>query len=431
MIVVAIILSLIGATYLSAMSMSLRALSRAALYRRLEPTGRIGAGQRMIDRLHETILVNDLLRICFRIGVFVSVLLEFIGIGQNATLEAIGLLKSFAVAVFGLWIFTTVMASAIAKYAGVGLVARSLWLLRTFGALGIPVSRLVGFVDEAVRRLAGAELNNRQEPDEQLLRSIEEQQYEGALDKEAAELLENVVEFRSTDAAQVMTPRTDIEGIELTDDLARIREFIMEARHSRIPVYKENLDNILGILYIRDLVPFLGRDTAKIDLVPLLRKPIVVPMTKPVHELLGDFQRNEVHLAIVIDEYGGTAGLVTIEDVLEEIVGEIHDEHEPEDDELPELRTIDGARAEVDGRFHIDDLNERLNLDLPEDADFDTVAGFVLSQLGRVPQVGDSFEACNARFTALAATPTHVKRIGIELLEPAGVEGNGNAEEGK
>ncbi len=135
-----------------------------------------------------------------------------------------------------------------------------------------------------------------------------------------------------------------------------------------------------------------------------------------------------VHMAIVLDEYGGTAGVVTIEDVLEEIVGEIHDEHEPEGTEEPTLVTIDERRAEADGRYHIDDLNERLGLTLPEDDDFDTIGGFVLAQLGRVPDVGETFESHHARFTALAATPTHVQRVGVERLDAAFPNGQPAAE---
>jgi CBS domain containing-hemolysin-like protein len=128
-------------------------------------------------------------------------------------------------------------------------------------------------------------------------------------------------------------------------------------------------------------------------------------------------------MAIVIDEYGGTAGLVTIEDVLEEIVGEIHDEHEPDGADEPKLVTIDETHAEADGRFHIDDLNERLGLTVPEDDDFDTIGGFMLAQLGHVPKVGEMIEAHSARFTAIAATRTHIKRVGIELLGEASPNG--------
>ncbi|MHC4710518.1 MAG: hemolysin family protein [Planctomycetota bacterium] len=229
-------------------------------------------------------------------------------------------------------------------------------------------------------------------------------------------MLENVVEFTSTDVAEIMTPRTDIDGIELTNDLAAIRTFISEVGHSRIPVYKENLDHVIGILYVKDLIPYLGQDANNFTLEALLRQPIIVPETKPVRELLADFQKSEVHMAIVIDEYGGTEGLVTIEDVLEEIVGEIRDEHEPAGEEEPSLVSIDATHAEVDGRYHIDDLNERLGLRIPEDDDFDTVGGFVLAQLGHVPSEGEMFESHDARFTALATAPTHVQRVAIELL---------------
>ena len=190
-------------------------------------------------------------------------------------------------------------------------------------------------------------------------------------------MIENIVEFRSTDVGEVMTPRTDIEGIELTDDLEAIREFIVRVGHSRIPIYAENLDHIRGVLYVKDLIPFLGRDCDGFHLEPLLRQPLRVPETKPLRDLLSEFKRSEVHMAIVIDEYGGTAGLVTIEDVLEEIVGEIHDEHEPDDVDEPTLDVVDDTHAEVDGRFHIDDLNERLGLTLPENEDYDTIAGFL------------------------------------------------------
>jgi CBS domain containing-hemolysin-like protein len=316
---------------------------------------------------------------------------------------------------------TSVFASALARHASTGIVSGVLPLLRLLVLVCSPLTRGLGFIDEAVRRLSGANLRERDEEVEaELLRSIGDTHREGGLDEKSAALMENVVEFSSTDVGEVMTPRTDIDGIELTNDLTAIRSFIQKVGHSRIPVFEENLDHIVGVLYVKDLVTFLGEDPQSFELRPLLRQPIVVPETKPVRELLADFQRSEVHMAMVIDEYGGTAGIVTIEDVLEEIVGEIHDEHDDADDVVPALETIDDRRAEVDGRYHIDDLNEELGLALPEDAEFDTIGGFVLATLGHVPTEGESFEAHDARFTAIAATPTHVQRIAIELLERAG-----------
>jgi putative hemolysin len=305
----------------------------------------------------------------------------------------------------------------------VQLIAMSVPMLRGVVLLARPLRFIDRIVDEAVRRLTGANLATEDEAEAMLLRSIEESHLQGGLDEEAATLLENVVEFGSTDVGEVMTPRTDIDGIELTDDLPAIRKLIIEAGHSRIPVYQGNLDNILGILYVKDLVPYLGQTVRDFKLESLLRKPIVVPETKPVRELLSDFQRSEVHMAIVIDEYGGTAGLATIEDVLEEIVGEIHDEHEPGEDYEPTLVRESDTHAQVDGRYRIDDLNHELGLDLPEDEEYDTIAGFMLAQFGRVPNEGESFESHNARFTAAVASPTHIQRASIELLEPAAVNG--------
>jgi CBS domain containing-hemolysin-like protein len=181
-------------------------------------------------------------------------------------------------------------------------------------------------------------------------------------------------------------------------------------------VYEESLDRIVGVLYVKDLIPYLGSDSTDFELRPLLRPPIVVPETKPVRELLRDFQNSEVHMAIVIDEYGGTAGLVTIEDVLEEIVGEIRDEHEPTRVDAPELHRINDTRAEVEGRHRIDELNTALSIEIPDTDDYDTIAGFVLSQLGRVPIVGEKFEAHDVRFSVLAATPTQIQKVGLELL---------------
>jgi CBS domain containing-hemolysin-like protein len=215
-----------------------------------------------------------------------------------------------------------------------------------------------------------------------------------------------------------MTPRTDIDGLEYTDDLSEIRRLIGEVGHSRIPVFEEDLDHIVGILYSKDLVRWLGEIDPDFTLRPLLRRPIVVPETKQVADLLADFQRSEVHMAMVVDEYGGTAGLVTIEDVLEEIVGEIVDEHEPDDEEQPGLRSVAEGVYEVDGNFHIDDLNESLEMQLPEEEEYDTVGGWLMACIGHVPETGESYIENGHRFTAAATTPTQVERIMIESHTP-------------
>ncbi len=175
----------------------------------------------------------------------------------------------------------------------------------------------------------------------------------------------------------------------------------------------------------QDLVRYLGEDAASFQLRPLLREAIRVPETKAVGDLLRDFQSAEIHMAIVIDEYGGTSGLVTIEDVLEEIVGEIHDEHEPDDDEEATCLLLSDGLWEADGRFPLQDLEDHLPIELPEELEPETLAGFVLEHFGRVPGIEESFEALGYRFTVLEASDTKVDLVRIErFLAPASdVEG--------
>jgi putative hemolysin len=413
-----LMIALFAATYFSAMSLALLDVSRSELRRRLEAVGKAESARWLFNRLDPTVLAVALLRTVARVSVMVLVLASMIGLEGPAVITWGRLLAAGGVAAALLWVFTSVVAGAMARHASVGLISTALPVLRVIHVALLPITRLVGFIDEAVRRLSGAERPAHDPAGEELLRSIEDTQQEGGLDEVAAEMLENVVEFRTIEVGEIMTPRTDIEGIELTDDLGAIREFIAVARHSRIPVYRESLDQIVGILYVKDLIPWLGREPADFHLQPLLRRPILVPETKRVRDMLQEFRASEVHLAIVIDEYGGTAGLVTIEDVLEQIVGDIRDEHEPPHEEEPTLTVINENRVEVDGRFYVDELNERLDLRIPESDDYDTVAGFVLAKLGRVPAAGETLEAEGATFTVLAASPTHVKRVVIDLPEP-------------
>ena len=177
----------------------------------------------------------------------------------------------------------------------------------------------------------------------------------------------------------------------------------------------ENLDQILGILYVKDIIEYLGADVNGFELKSILRKPIVVPDTKSVQELLADFQTSEVHMAVVIDEYGGTAGLVTIEDVLEEIVGEIRDEHDDAESDEPELLRINENLVEVDGRYNLADFNDELGAELPEDEEYDTIAGFILAQLGHVPLQGEIVESHGMKMIAVEVSETQISRLSIEF----------------
>jgi CBS domain containing-hemolysin-like protein len=410
---------LVLATLLASISLSLLETSRGAVAEQLERRGRHRLAQWVIDRLELADMPVSLLRTLFRLLFLIMVIVRLGSPAEDGrlALSPADLAIAGGISLFCIWLFTTVIASSIARYAGASLLAAMAPMLRSLAIILWPLTRAFGFIDEAVRRLSGATERERvAQAEEELLRSIEETHREGGLDEKAAALLENVVEFSSTDVGEVMTPRTDISGIEYTDDLAEIRAFIVREGHSRIPVFRDNLDNILGVLYVKDLMPYLGEDPTDFKLEPILRQPIFIPETKQVGELLADFQRSEVHLGIVIDEYGGTAGLVTIEDVLEEIVGEIHDEHDQPEDEEPRLDQLTEDVIEADGRYHIDDLNEALGLELPEEEEYDTIAGFMMATLGHVPATGETLISHGARLTAVETSVTHVQRVRVEVL---------------
>ncbi|MDZ4831900.1 MAG: hemolysin family protein [Phycisphaerae bacterium] len=412
--------SLLATCYLSALNLALVAASRSALERRLVELGRLSGHGWVLDRMTEAAHAVALFRTTGRVMCFTLILVIFAGFGEHARLTGATLTATVITSVLLIWFFTSVLSSAIARYMPNGLIQISIPFLRVAFVLAAPLLALVDFVDEAVRRLAGAEASGAVEAEEDLLLTIEDSRKEGELDPLSARILENVVEFRSTSVSSVMTPRTNVIGLEYTDDLDRVRAFLAEAGHSRIPVFEDSLDQIVGVLYVKDLVRYLGTDAPGFRLRPLLREPIRVPEMKPVRELLLDFQHSEVHMAIVVDEYGGTSGLVTIEDVLEEIVGEINDEHDNDAEEAPELKPIGDGRWEISGRFRVGDLNAVLDASVPDEDDYDTVAGFLLKRFGRIPRAGESLDFEGWRFEVAAATSTQVLIVRIQAPEAEG-----------
>ncbi len=404
---------------LSAINLALVQVSDAGLERRLERAGGLERGRWIFGRKEPVDHAVAFLRTMGRIGFFALVLMEVVHQpGQSGVIQWPAVLGSFGFAAVLLWFFTSVVSSAVARHAAAGLIAGTLPVLRLLDALLRPLTGLAELVDEAVKRLVGANLVQ-VEAEEDLLRSIEDTERQGGIDATSAQMMENVVEFSDTLVGSIMTPRTAIEGLEYTDDLATVRGFIHEEGHSRVPVYEESLDHVVGVLYVKDLVRWIGADVRDFKLRPLLREPIRVPESKRVSDLLREFQRGKVHMAIVVDEYGGTAGLVTIEDVLEEIVGEIRDEHDTPEAGEPLFRDAGQGAVEAEGRCSIADLNARLESRMPEDQGYDTIAGFVMNRLGRVPEAGALVESDGVRVRVLGATPTGVTKVSVERIAPA------------
>ena len=216
----------------------------------------------------------------------------------------------------------------------------------------------------------------------------------GGIEEEEKEMITGVIELGEKQVHEVMVPRIGIRAVNVDDPLDEVLDTIVAAGHSRLPVFTESLDNIIGILYAKDLLPYLkgnGLRSGEIDLRKLARPPVYVPESKPVDDLLHEMQVAKRHIAIVVDEYGGTAGLVTMEDVVEEIVGEIQDEYDTEEPMVEEISTDEEVAYRIDGRVSMDDLRDLFELsdDDEEDEDaYDTVGGFVVHRVGRIPLPG-------------------------------------------
>ena len=238
------------------------------------------------------------------------------------------------------------------------------------------------------------------------------------IERDEQRLLQSIIDFGGTLVREVMTPRPDIVAIPVEATIDQLRALFEEQEYSRIPVYNENLDNIQGIVYVKDLVLLPAAESRGQSVARLLRPVAFVPETKRVPELLKEFQRKQVQVSMVVDEYGGTAGLVTLEDLLEEIVGEIRDEYDVETE--PVVDEGNGSWV-FSAKASIDEVRERLNVEI-EPKGFETVGGYVLTRVGRVPQVGESFELDGLLVEVLEAERRRIHKVRFRPLQEVPVE---------
>jgi CBS domain containing-hemolysin-like protein len=291
-----------------------------------------------------------------------------------------------------------------------------LGLARLLAAVVSPLSAFSDAVAGVLTRALGGE-----QPDavpagleEELLLVTRDGVEDDVIEPEEREMIDNVLQLEETTARDIMVPRVDIVAVEESATPREIVDAITETGHSRLPVYRDSIDQIVGILYAKDLLPFVIGSTRTLPLAKLLRPAYVVPESKRIDDLLGELRRNRVHIAIVADEYGGTAGLVTIEDILEEIVGEIHDEY---DEETILLERVSDREIIADGRLPIEDVEEALGLELTDEDDpYGTAAGFVHWHLDRLPQPGDRFDAQGLRAEVLEMEGHRLRRLRLKRL---------------
>lgn len=235
------------------------------------------------------------------------------------------------------------------------------------------------------------------------------------LESSKQEMIRGIISLSSKNAREIMIPRVDVVAVHSGISLKELVKIVDNAGHSRIPVYNTTIDNITGILYVKNLLNFIIQKPQRFDLKKILHKPYFVPETMPLDDLLVEFKRRQLHLACIVDEYGGFGGIVTLEDILEEIVGEIKDEFD--DDELPELKKVGKNAYEVDSRMTISDFNESTGAHLPTE-EFDTIGGLVLDLFGKIPVKNDIVRHENISFKIKAIKGTRLSRITVTITQP-------------
>ncbi len=286
-----------------------------------------------------------------------------------------------------------------------------------------PVIKILNFLSKILYKLAGAELAQSKPyiTEEEIKSMVKIGEKEGVVEKDEKEMIQSIFKFSDTIVREEMIPRVDMVSLPIDSNVEEALKIAEESGYSRIPVYEDKIDNIKGILYTKDLLMALRQNKEEsINLKELIRSPIFVPETKKIDELLKVLQRERTHMAIVIDEFGGVEGIITLEDVLEEIVGEIFDEY---DEGVEPIEKIKDEEYLIDAKMNVDDVNEDLDIKIPE-REYETISGFILSQLGRTAEEGDEIEYENLKITIESVKENQILKVRIKTKNPKEKEQN-------
>lgn len=334
--------------------------------------------------------------------------------------QRVGGVTLVALGSWGIIAVTSMMAvhawlpEAVTRFASAPLLYHTWPFWRSLASVMNPFSIPGAVIEGITRRLSGKEES--EDDSEEILEDeirtiVAAGTNKGIFGPGVREMIQNVMDLSDDTVGHIMTVRGDVDAVEMRDDWTAVMEKVVESGRTRLPVYDANLDQVVGILYVKDLLPEMSDGSApEKTLQQLMRRAWTVPVDRSVEALLREFLHSRSHMAIVLDEFQQTAGVVTIEDALEEIVGEIVDESDEEEE--MRLEIVNETTVVVSGRVMIDDLNERLHWDLPESDDYETVAGFVLSHIGKIPETGESFQVNEVSFEVLQAS-----RQKIEMME--------------
>ena len=294
------------------------------------------------------------------------------------------------------------------------------WAFRTVGVLSAcevifaPFVRLLAVTTNGVLRLLGIDPKADEQPvtEEEIRLLVDVGEEKGVIEESQRDMLENVFEFDDITAEDLMTPRIDVEALDITDTVQAAIALCVSTGHSRLPVYEEDIDHIVGMIHIKDLLPYIGQSIPDdITLRSLTRDIYFAPATIKCSALFAAMSERHHQMAVIVDEYGGAAGIVTIEDLLESIVGNIQDEFDNEEEDVTQ---IDERSFEVDGSLNVDEVTDLLGIPLPE-GDYDTLAGFLLTEFGHIPEAGESVEYQQTVFTVSEMDDRRIVSVHVEL----------------
>jgi len=401
--------------YISTLSYALRDYWRSQLSKRLEESGQRHWLEWLEQHESEVQLLAAFIRAVAVVGLFAWVYTWTLPI-PIGSVGASALIGPVLLSLLLLVVFAVGIPHGLAAHAGEGVLSRSLWVLYILRVVFWPIARALVGIEFVIRRLLGkpdrVPDSQSELMEQEILAAVSEGEAVGAVDEGQKEIIESVFRLDDTAVSTIMTPRTDVDAVPVDATYDDIRDLIVRTGHSRIPVYEQSVDHIVGVLYAKDLLrlkpdePFQARR--------LMRLAPYVPQTKSISDLLDDFRRSRVQIAIVLDEYGGTAGLVTIEDILEELVGEIDDEYDQPPP--PPMSRVDEDTLDVDARVRVDQINAELGLQIPDVQDYETIGGFVFSTLGRIPAAGEEFQHENVHFSVLSAEPRKINRLRVRVV---------------
>ena len=320
------------------------------------------------------------------------------------------LLIQVSVITFILLIFGEIIPKTYAIVKSEKLANSSAKLLDFVLKIIYPVAFVFHKITNLIIRLLPIKKEQSFDSEEELIMLAEVGEEEGMLDHEESDMIQSVFEFKNKLVKEIQTPRVDISALDSASSLDDAMDLIMKKKFSKIPVYKDTVDNIKGILYAKDIIPYLIGSRPSIDLLKLTRTPYFTPETKPIDEVLQEFKVKKTSIAVVVDEWGGTSGLLTLEDIVEEVMGEFRDPYDKGEYEIVEQ---DDGTIIVDGSINIYDIEEYFNINFPDDRDYDTLAGFILDSIGDIPKKSEEVKFDNFIFKVILLDQNRIEKIKV------------------